>query len=364
VSVDIITILQAVLRRWRVSVPLIVLAVGAAAFLQASTPALYQADGQLLLANPELDPSGLPRVVIDIDEVALLLNTADEQQELASSGDSYEVLVGDQNTLLVTASGPSRSAVEGTIRAVGDRIEEYLTQRQEEVGIPEGERIEARGPSRVVFDASDDASDDTAVGTSVVTFYDPTAGITNPYGASNATARLLIVAVESDAGRSEVLSRAAPGAGFTLDQSPQDAAPILRVLTTAPDPADAVATFGVVAETIERELDDRQERAGTPVSIRTTLEPLAVPQRAFDISPPVNRSAAALLGLGGLIAVVVSVAVESIATRRGSRQERSTWPAEWFDEPQPPPSKGTEMTGTLYPTTPAGGSGSTEGDPG
>jgi hypothetical protein len=312
--VDIITIFQAVFRRWYVSLPVMLLAAGIAVYVQNQVPPAFQATGQIMLASPELDPSGLPTAVVDIDSIVRELDDPVVREDVTSGDAVFQAEIADPTTINLAVSGPDASAAEQTAANVRDWLRGAVEALQEEAGIPEVERLQVRGGDRSAVTADEQAGAVQAI--SVLTLFDPAAGITNPFVASNTTVRLLVVAVESDAGRASVQEMTGPGVDFTLSQAVSDAAPILQITTTAADPDAALGGFDVVAEAVDAELQRRQDRAEIPDSRRTRVEALARPQSFTDVSPPVDRSAAAIFGLGGLIAVAGAILVDSIVSRR------------------------------------------------
>jgi hypothetical protein len=320
---DIITIVQAVFRRWYISFPLVAVAAVAAFYIQSNTPPAYQAEGQLLLADPSLDPSGLPASVVDVDEILRLLDEPSVREDLESGDAVYQVEAEDQSTFVVTVSAPGEQTARSTALAIRDWVTDHVESQQAEAGFPDPERLQVRGGERV--SVTTDTQTGTGQAGSVITLFDPTAGFVNPYVASIMTVRLLIVAVESDAGRGEVLQRTGTGVGFLLTQSPRDAAPIMGVTTTGSDPSAVLSAFDAVRQVVDVELQQRQDRAEIPLTRRTRVEALATPQRVTDVSPPVERAAAAIFGLGGLLAVAAAIAVDGIQTRRRSRSSPQ-WP--------------------------------------
>jgi hypothetical protein len=278
--VDIITIVQAVFRRWYVSVPLVIVGAIAAFYVQSATPPAYQAEGQLLLADPSLDPSGLPTSVVQLDDILSAIIDPSVRDQLKAEDAEYSVEAEDESTMMVTVNASSESGAESTALAVNRWIRDHVEAEQEAADFPDSERLQVRGGERVVMTTDPQARTVQAV--SAITLFDPTAGFVNPYVASLTTVRLLIVAVESDAGRAAVLERTGPGVGFLLTQSPRDAAPIMGVTTTGSDQASVLTAFEAVREVIDDELQSRQERAEIPMTRRTRVEALAVPQRVIS----------------------------------------------------------------------------------
>jgi hypothetical protein len=321
---DIITVVQAVLRRWYVSLPLVAVAAIAALYVQSNTPPAYQADGQLLFADPSLDPSQLPTSVVNVDDLLRSLEEPSVREDLERGDAIYQVEAEDQSTVLVTVNASGEEAARSTALAVRTWVADRVESQQQEAGFPDQERLQVRGGETISVET--DPQSGTVQAGSAMTLFDPTAGFVNPYVASITTVRLLLVAVESDAGREAVLERTGPGIGFVLTQSPRDAAPVMGVTTTGSDPEAVIEAFDAVQQVVDEELQQRQDRAEIPITRRTRVEALATPQRVTDVSPPVERAAAAIFGLGGLLAVAAAIAVDGVQTRRRGSSS-ATWPA-------------------------------------
>lgn len=361
---DIITIVQAVFRRWYISLPLVAVGAIVAFYVQSSTPPAYQAEGQLLLADPALDPSGLPTSVVDVDEILRRLDEPSLRDDLESGDAVYQVEAEDQATFSVAIDAPEEDAARATAQAIRDWIADHVEAQQEEAGFPDSERVQVRGGERISL--TTDVQTDTVQAGTVITLFDPTAGLVNPYGASIMTVRLLIVAVESDAGQAAVLERTGKGTGFLLTQSPRDAAPIMGVTTTGSDPTAVLAAFDAVRQVVDDELQQRQDRAEIPHTRRTRVEALATPQQVTDVSPPVERAAGAIFGLGGLLAVTAALITDSVLTRRRRSTSARPLPRQQLAEPSWPagekadlPPYGAAADGgtAARPTAPTPGAG-------
>jgi hypothetical protein len=321
---DIISIIQAVLRRWYVALPIVVLAAAAAIYLQTSTPPTYEAVGQALLADPALDPSGLPTSIVDLDDILLELEDPALREELQTGDATYQLEADDRASATIIVRAGSEAAAEATAQAVGAWLRERVQDVQSDAEVPAAERLQVRGSERIITSLDEDTGSVEAIAS--VTLFDPTAGIANPFVASATTVRLLVVAVQSDEGRQTVLARTGPGVGFVLSQSTNDAAPILTITTTGADQDAVLASFDVVREVVDEELQRRQDRAEIPTSRRTRIETLAQPQTARDVSPPLNRAAAALFGLGALLAAAAAIATDSVVARRERSRDAPAWP--------------------------------------
>jgi hypothetical protein len=325
--VDIISIVQAVLRRWYVSVPVVLVAAAGAFAIQTTTPSAYEATGQILLINPELDPSGLPITDVDLNEFVRLLDSETVREAVTVGEADYLARLDDQGAFVLTTTAPNRQDAEATVALVDEWARERVDELQRE-DVPDGERIQLRGGASATT-VRDDQTDEY-ISTAVFSLTDPTASSVNPLAASNATVRLLIVAVDNDAGRAELRARYGLAADYELTQSARDAAPIMGIVVTGTEPRTVLDAFETVRSEIAVELDSRQDRALVPQARRTRVETLAAPQTVRDISPPVSRAAAAVLGLGGLMAIALAIAIDGVAMRRRRRKKDTAQTGVWL----------------------------------
>lgn len=331
---DILAIIGSVLRRWYIVTPIVLVAAALALTVQSNTPSQYQAAGSVLLANPELDPSRLPLTSSILDDVVADLQAAADADEFAPATE-VSVYRRDVTAIGVDLSAGSEDEVREGVEAVSDALAEILAAIQEENDIPAADRTEVL-PGGIEV-AVDDGSFETGgqiAASSVINLSDPTAGIVNPFGASAQTARVLEVALESDEGRLAMAQRAGRGVAFDITQETRDVAPIVQITTLGSDPELVLEDFDLVVDVLGDELDARQATAQVPESRRVILEVLAAPRGVMDVSPPVSRVAAAVLGLGGLLGVGIALLVESIDSRRRGRSEETELRDSWDADPE------------------------------
>ena len=309
---DILSLAGTVLRRWHVTVPIVLAALGAAYYVHSTTPPQYEAQGRVLLASPDLDPAGLPRTVVNLGEVAGEAATGQAQSEMVEGG--AELLITARiAALTVDVSGPTADVVEGTYANAVRWLGEAIAQRQDDAGIKVEEQLILQQDGEATLREREAGGIEV---TGRLGLVDPAAAAPNPFGANNTTARILIVAIESDAGRSAVADRTGPDVSFSVGQDARDAAAIIDISTLGADPLRVIEGYDHVADVLEVELGAREARAEVPESRRTRIERIAAPQRVTDISPPLSRAVAAIIGLGGIMAVVVAVVLESVASRK------------------------------------------------
>lgn len=327
---DVLTIIQSVLRRWYIALPILAAAAGAAYYVNSTIPPQFEAQGQVLLAGPDFDPTGLPRTIVDLPEVTGRLTTGDVQREVVADGASLQA-VGGPAELAITIRADSQPAAQATLEAATAWVGETISERQTEAEIAPAEQLRLRRTDDQEIEPIEEGG--VRVSASFA-LEDPAAGAPNPFGASNTTGRLLIVAVQSDLGRQRMAERTGGGVVFGVSQDARDAAPILSISTMGSDPQAVLEGFQHVTEVLALELDEREARAEVPQTRRTSIEVLAEPRTVQDVSPPLDRTVAAILGLGGFLALVLALAVESFASRRAIARKPPAVPDEdTQDEP-------------------------------
>lgn len=344
---DIISILQAVLRRWYITVPVVLSALLVAWLVGRNVPPQYEAQGEILLASPQMDPAGLPRTVVDVAELAGRLAVDDVRDRLVEGSATLEA-VADATSISLVIASPSASEVDNTSQNVVEWVQKEVDERQHEAGIDPAERLRASATSveisDEVVDTEDEGDDESDYKVrTTITLQDPADAIVNPYGATNQTVRLLTVVVQSDEGRRRVEARTGADINYTLAQDPRDPAPIMGIWTYGSDPDAVLEGFDHVREVVAEELRAREERAAvTFASAQTRVETLAAPLTVTDVSPPIDRSVAVIVGLGGLVAVALALFVESVAQRRAPQRAASAEQLQlWNDHPEEsaPPSR-------------------------
>ena len=312
---DILTIIAAVFRRWYVTVPIVLASLGTAYYIDSTLPPQYEARGQVLLASPDLDPAGLPRTVVNLGEIAGEAATIQAQDQMIE-GNAELTVTARIRALTVDVEGSSVDVVEATYANAVAWLGEAVAQRQDDAEINPEEQLVLQQAGEVAAREVDEGRFQISTSLELV---DPAAAAPNPFGANSATARILIVSIQSDAGRMRVAERAGPGVGFTVSQDARDAAPIIEITTVGADPQRVLESYHHVADVIEADLAEREARAEVPETHRTRTERIAEPRTVTDTSPPLDRSVAAIVGLGAILAVMASVMWDGVATRRRER---------------------------------------------
>jgi hypothetical protein len=332
--VDIISVVVTVLKRWRITVPIVLLAVGVAVLVESRVPPQFTASGSLLLSHPELDPSRLPLATDDLERILGGVQSAADEGELADGDGEVALRRLDSESIELTVIASSEARGWDVTQAVADTLGQEISELQEANEVPPGERTEVvQSEAEIV---SPEEAQETEI-VSVLYLHDPTAGIDNPFGATSQTARVLQVALESDRGYDALEEAAGHRMEYAISQTERDEAPIIEVQTVGDSASRVLGDFELVVDAVARELEARQARALVPETRRVVIEVIAAPETVEDVSPPVSRLAAAIIGLGGIAALGTALLAESIARRRERGDDD-------LDREPPPPEAGDAYT--------------------
>jgi hypothetical protein len=299
--VDLVGLIRRTWHHKVVTLPVIVLTVVAAIVVQSSVEPRLEARGTVLLAEPQLDPSLAAADVVDTRQIAVQLRSEESVASLAVTGATADFVVNqlDEDVVEVVANGPAAQSAVATAELVTERMIEAVDRAQEDAAIPEAERLQARVTVEGVV--AEELEDGTFRAVSTVSFVDPAAGIENPFTASLSTARVLQVAITSETNRARVEERTGEDIEFEIGLDPNDSAPIIEIFTYGADPARVLESFQSVRGVLGEELDARQSRAGIPGPRRISIEVLSEPLTVTDVSPPIGRTVAAIIVLGGAL---------------------------------------------------------------
>ena len=329
---DLIGLIKLMLRHWLVVVPMLLLTVAIGASVHRGADSLYAARGSVLLTSNPVDGTAAPQDVLDIGEIAEVVRLSDQARSLVEFDEraSFTIAPTADNVMEVTlvggASEEVSSAVMGVAQLVIDRIEEV----QADAGVAPDERVVGVVISEPVVPVARTLDDETVFEATVgVLLDDKAASRANPYEANRATSRLVQVALQSDAGRSQVAETSSEGIAFSITHDINDPAPILDLSVYGNSPAEALAGFDGLVGTMQDYLDGRQQLARVPHSSRISIEVIAQPVAVENVSPPVSRAAAAALALGIILAMVSAVMLENLAARR---RLSSGAPQAWLTE--------------------------------
>ena len=327
---DLLTLLRTALRRWYVAVPVLLVALVLAVTTQATTAPQFQATGSVLLEEPTFDSSRLPSSLVSADGLVGQLNDGEVIADAVAPGTELVAQAVDRVHVEVTAMAPDGADAEQAVNASLEWTRQRVEELQEQEEVPDGERIQPTLESS--FPVAEEQPDGSFLASATIRLADPWSGLENPLGTGERTSRMLEAVIMSDVGRARVAQQTGGLVGYTLTVAENESS-ILEIIAVAPDPASALAGFATVRDVLNAELDARQERAGVPPSWRIVVNDLAPPQAAGDISPPVDRSAIAILGAGILLAVGLTVVVDGAIMRRRAGAPTDTTRTTWWASP-------------------------------
>jgi hypothetical protein len=138
--VDLTTILQVLVWRWRVFVPGLVLTIGMVVYLAMFLPPEYESFGSLVLVNRTRGQEAIePRVLAE------LVQDGASQQSLVDQGykAQFQVTADDTGILTVEASDDDADTAVETAQAVLGRLQGVLAGREDEDRIPSNARSQA-----------------------------------------------------------------------------------------------------------------------------------------------------------------------------------------------------------------------------
>ena len=152
---------------------------------------------------------------------------------------------------------------------------------------------------------------------------EPTPPPVNPYlefgGALETTGEILSRSLMSEA-TVERLAKQGATATYEVGTGSEGGSPIVNVIATGPDEADAKRTVSIVIAEVREELKRRQEAAGAPASQFIRVEDVTVPTHATKMAGSTLRAVAAVMALGLALSFGLGFMAEAIAVRRAGRR--------------------------------------------
>lgn len=327
---DFISLIQTLLRRWLVVVPVLVLTMVVAGLLATRVEPTYEAVASALLISQGTTADGAEADTLMPAMASALVQTlrgADVRTKVEeSAGDAtYELILSeDGSTLRVEATSNDADVAVAASSTVIEEAQAQLIAVQEALNIAAARRpsLSAIGEPSAV---TNETGGYTATGTAV--FVAP--GAEPPaYPASDFTGRVLEELINSPRGRAAVRAAGAT-AEYEFSMIPRDVAPVIYVKASGPHPDDVMATVTGVLDVLDDELVKLQDDAGAPESSWTYLNRLSVPETVVLATSNLLRPLVMVLALGGLAAVGLALLVDGIMTRRKGR-------AAVIDQTRPP----------------------------
>lgn len=340
---DLIGLLKLMLRRWLVVVPIVALAMVAAVLVHRDGDSLFEAQGTVLVTPRPPDATPSPAEVLDVAEIAEVVRLSDAARALVEPDGAASLSIEPtaDNVLQVTLVGAQSDDVTSGVMAIAQLVIEQVESVQAGAGVIPDERVEADTLTEDITAVTETLDGETVFSATVGVLLDDTAATRdNPYAADRATGRLVQVAMESDAERSQVAGRSSEAIDYSITQQDFDTAPILELWVYGPTEGDALDGFDALVATMQDYLDTRQEQAGVATSSRVSIEVIAQPQSVEDVSPPISRTAAVTAALGIILALAAAVLTENIVNRR-TRSQRLRVDDWWLDRDRKPPHRDT-----------------------
>lgn len=307
---DLFTLIKVVFSHWRVVVPIGILTLGLAFYVQSTTPSEYEANGYLVLDAPEASGETSMSSAIDLDGLAQGIELEGETQ-----GRNFTVTNLGGSNYSIAAAAPSADVAEQDAGAVVDGLAQRVRAIQDDQQVPESGRLDLRLVDPQIV--AEEQADGSFLATATVFLNDPAAVGENPYPPTSYTGRLLQVGVMGDSGLARFDALTGGDVELVVGQEARDAAPLLQVVTIGADPQAVIDGFFHARDIMVEDLSARQERADLLPRQRTTLSVVDAPLGVVDQSPPVERATAAVIALGGLLALGVAIGLEGWRRRSG-----------------------------------------------
>jgi hypothetical protein len=295
-----ITLFQLLVRYWRVTVPILALAVAGVMVVQTTAPRDLRAEGAVILATPDLDWTRASGSLVYLSEALEELQQEEVTATLTTRDATLSAALTDRTTLHVGSTADRPRAAESTVSAAVAWLQDELTERQQRAGISGTDQLAARLLTPNVVARQE--PDGTYVAEAAI-WVDGLGGAeANPYAPSAATVRFLAITLSSADGRAAVASRIGDGIGYAVRRDPTEGLPLLTIAVSGHDGEAILTAFDEIAAVMDLELDGRQARAQVPPSRRIFVEVLARPERVRDHSPTFQNLAVVIALLGVALA--------------------------------------------------------------
>jgi hypothetical protein len=324
-TLDILTVLRTILRRWLVVVPIVLATAAIASSVGGSIKPEYGMSGTVLLVGDgtvgPTDAESAPVVTAPV--LAELLRSPSATRRMFDAGATvpYTVEVDPVTSIVrVTAAGRDGSANVRTVEIVLERLDDELALVEETAELPEGRRAQVK----VLVSPGGQPGGGLPSASGSAFLIPAGARQPNPYPPDSYTTRILTETLLSAESRRRISDRAGGVAEFELTAQPRDTAPILTITARGLDVGVTEATYEAVIATADSVLSERQASAGVEPKSRTRIVPLNSPAGATETSGTVVKSVATVVGLGLIVAATAAILTESfVVGRRKRREERA-----------------------------------------
>ena len=304
---DVLSLAIACVHRWYLVLPILTVTALTAFGVHHAIPAQLEANGQALLVGAEAGDASTARVV-SLEEIASEAAGLAAQSELREGGSELTVRARGRE-LQVEVAGTDEDEVRRTSEATSRWLRNAVDGRQEAADIPPLERstLQTNGDPQATI-----AIDGRASLVTTLSLDGPLGTALNPFGPTNNTVRTLAAAVNSDEVHAAVTAAMDADVTYSVAFRNRDPVPALQIRTVAADSASATRAYDHVVDVIELKLAELEDRAMVPSSARTSIERVSPPEQVIDIGPPLERPVAAVLGVGGLLALAAVLLAEAL----------------------------------------------------
>jgi len=150
----------------------------------------------------------------------------------------------------------------------------------------------------------------------------------NPYRSAGTTATADALDIVADSATTRLLMAEAGFEDLTYEVRADNS--ILEIVVVAKSSEQAIGAVQFLQEFLENQLTQRQDAVQAPQDQRLAFDVLSAPSTSTEIVEGVSRIRVAVLGAGGLLAMVLAVTIDRLARRRPSGSRR-TQPEETDD---------------------------------
>lgn len=314
-------------RRWYVVLVGIVITSAVALLVARDVQPTYEMTAPYLISSPQFrgDAADLQlRKGTLAGSIAASLNVGGVSGRILDDATdaTYQVMTsGEEGVIEVLSNSPDAEQSARIVARVMAAIVDLADLRQEELQVPVADRFVARTLSQPDVTTGEGIETVNVEGSETVSIQavgailleSPLTSNANPYSSPSLTFRVIEEVLEAP---NRVGQVARGDSSYDLSRLPRDTAPIFYVTAQGSDVSDTLATFEGAVAASQAVLDSRQEGAGIPQTRRITLEALSQPISPLLLSNNLVRPLAVIVGLGGIVALSLAVAVDAVARRR------------------------------------------------
>lgn len=291
---DLWTLVRIIWRRWLVVLPVLVLTAAAAGLFLFTVQPNYSGYTALVLVSDDpqaaqqgfaADSAGLDagQLIVAANVVAEVVKGGESQQRVAEAAprSRYEVNVDPESPILrITATAPAEDVAVAAADAAVDEVVDELERQKGAEGSIVDDRMVADVLARPALGraVADQAGSEVFVAEASVMMTGDGAGEVraNPFTQLGRSTMTVIAEQSNNEDFVEHLEQRGATAGFTI--TPDQEAPVLRVVVEGSDESTVSATTEAIFEGLDDRLSARQDELDVPDATRVHLEVLAPPE--------------------------------------------------------------------------------------